>query len=175
MRELTFKGFLGQYVFAMSDNKTNDIKLLANEASRNHRLVEPLVLYAAAANKQRRLRRVAKDPHLVKATLELPDDMSWENVLSVLENNDESVLRYEYHKAYRSYLYQRDIQKSQNHTKQLMLDKTKRLQNEKGITNYRVYTDLKLNPGNINTYFRGDVSKVGLGTAERIMQYMEDY
>ena len=173
MRELTFKGFLGQYVYAMSDNKTNDIKLLADEALTNHRLVEPLVLYAVATNKQRRLRRVAKDPHLVRASLELPDDMSWENVLSLLENNDESALRYEYHKAYRSYLYRRNIQKSQNHTKMLILNKTKRFQSESGITNYRVYTDLALNPGNVNAYFRGDVSKVSLGTAERILQYME--
>lgn len=40
-------------------------------------------------------------------------------------------------------------------------------------TNYRIYTDLKLNPGNVNSWLKnGDSSKVSYRNAERIMHYV---
>lgn len=47
MRELTFRGFLAQYVKQLSAEKTNSLYKLAAEAgSSNPRLREPLLLYA---------------------------------------------------------------------------------------------------------------------------------
>ena len=40
-------------------------------------------------------------------------------------------------------------------------------------TNYRIYTDLKLNPGNVNSWLKnGDSSKVSYRNAERILNYV---
>ena len=49
MRQLTFKGFLKQYVNELSFCRTNKIRLLADEAPNgNYRLVEPLTAFHTA-------------------------------------------------------------------------------------------------------------------------------
>ena len=50
------------------------------------------------------------------------------------------------------------------------------LQKEKGVSTYRLYTDLSLNPGNLNAFLKhGDCSKVSLSTARRAVQHLQDY
>ena len=173
MRQLSFKGFLYQYVQALSQSTTNDIRLLAAEVPNNYRLVEPLVLYAASVNKREHLKRNAKDSYLKEKASLIPDNMSWNGIISMLECEDNKIPR-EFHKIYKSYLSIRDKQKSTNHTKSLVLKRTRELQKEKGITTYRLYTDLKLNHGNVHTYIKnGDVSKVSLEVAESILEYLK--
>ena len=54
MRELTFRGFLTQYVKQLAAEKTNSLYKLAAEAgSNNPRLREPLLLYAVYTQKER--------------------------------------------------------------------------------------------------------------------------
>ena len=172
MRKLTFKGFLHQYVRALSASGTNDIILLACEVPDNYRLAEPLVLYAIAVNKRSRLNRAATDAHLQKLMSCFPDNMSWDDVLFALEHNAESY-PYEFRKVYNSYVAVRDRQKADSHTKALMLERSRQLQKEKGVTSYRVYTDLHLNHGNINAYLNnGDVDKVGVNVAEKVLDYL---
>ena len=61
-----------------------------------------------------------------------------------------------------------------NETKRLMRKRIILLQKEKHITNYRIYTDLKLNPGNINSFLKhGDVEKISLESARRIWKYVK--
>lgn len=173
MRQLTFKGFLRQYVRELSALNTSDIKRLADEVPNNYRLAEPLVLYALATNKHGRLKKVARDEHLKKVTLSIPDNMTWDEVVRRFEDNDESVGR-EFRKAYNSFIVVRNKHKSKNHTKMLMLNRARQIQKEKGVSTYRIYTDLKLNHGNVNDYFKnGDVSKVSLEVAERVLAYLE--
>jgi hypothetical protein len=174
MRLLTFKGFLHRYVRELSNlkSKTNDIKLLANEASYNSSLVEPLVLYALSVGKYEHLLRVAVDPHLQRACQRF-FGMNWEEVVLLLHDNNISVPN-EFRKAYRSYVWTRDKQKHADHTKSLMLNRTRELQSQKNVTTYRLYTDLKLNHGNVHDYIKnGNVSKVSLDVAEIILTYLE--
>ena len=50
------------------------------------------------------------------------------------------------------------------------------VQSEKGITNYRIYKALNLNPGNVNAFLKcGDVSKVGVNTARKILGFVNQY
>ena len=70
---------------------------------------------------------------------------------------------------------------------QKRLDKNKRapalslihileLQRKKKLTNYRLYTDLKLNPGNVNAWLKhNDSSKMSLDCARQIYQYAKSY
>mgnify|MGYP007101856538 CR=1 FL=1 len=47
------------------------------------------------------------------------------------------------------------------------------VQKEKRCSNYRIYKDLDLNPGNINSWLKdGDGTKVSFHTAERILDYL---
>ena len=67
----------------------------------------------------------------------------------------------------------RDAPKRDEALKAAMRKKVLRLQEEKKCSNYRVYTDLKLNPGNINSWLKtGDCTKVSYHTAERVMNYV---
>ena len=80
----------------------------------------------------------------------------------------------EYHKVWRSYQSRKNRGQADEHTKELMRQKVKRLQ-EKSVTNYRIYTDLKLNPGNLNAWLKyGDGDKVSLETARRALRYVEN-
>ena len=48
------------------------------------------------------------------------------------------------------------------------------LQKEKSISNYRIYTDLGLNPGNVNSFLKnGDYRKLSLNIVRRIWKYVE--
>ena len=78
------------------------------------------------------------------------------------------------HKVWRSYQSRKNRGQADEHTKELMRQKVKRLQ-EKSVTNYRIYTDLKLNPGNLNAWLKhGDGDKVSLETARRALRYVEN-
>ena len=55
-----------------------------------------------------------------------------------------------YWKVWRSYCSVRDAVLADNDTKELIHRRVLELQEKKKLTNYRLYTDLKLNPGNVN-------------------------
>lgn len=174
MRELTFRGFLTQYVKRLSVQDTNSLYKLAAEASgSNPRLREPLLLYAVYSEKQDVLLQATKDLALYESyrTVVLQYDA---NAMTELLEAASPALPAEYHKVWRSYLTTKNRGQADNHTKELMRQKVKRLQEKYGVTNYRIYTDLKLNPGNLNAWLKhGDSDKVSLETARRTLRYVE--
>ena len=77
------------------------------------------------------------------------------------------------HKVWRSYQAVHSRLQSDAHTKELIRIRILLLQKEKRITNYRLYTDLRLNPGNINAWLKhGDGNKVSLAHARQMLQYL---
>ncbi|NCB52171.1 MAG: hypothetical protein EOM54_09860 [Clostridia bacterium] len=81
----------------------------------------------------------------------------------------------EYKKVWRSYLNKKNRLQNDNHTKDLMRNKVVKLQKAKGVSNYRLYADLGLNPGNFNAWLKyGDPNKVSLDTARRTVKYLEN-
>ncbi len=173
MRALTFASFLRRTLGGLSKNGSTAPLQLAKELPENPRLLEPLGLYAACALEPARrahLLRVcpaletefAARPFLQLPAEELP------HRLAALAAEDP------YYKMWRSYCSVRDRQKADDHTKALMNRRICQLQREKGITNYRLYTDLHLNAGNLNAYLKhNDCSKVSLATARRALQYLQ--
>ena len=175
MRELTFKGFLTQYVRQLSKSDTNSLYKLAAEAgSDNPRLREPLLLYALYSGKQAVLLQAAKDPELY-AEYKKMLAYGAEEMTQLLESHA-SELPAEYHKVWRSFQSQKNRGQADDHTKELMRQKVRRLQDQCGVSNYRIYTDLKLNPGNVNAWLKhGVADKVSLDTARRTLRYVEGY
>lgn len=171
MRRLTFLGFLARYTRDLSYAGTNNIRELAREAAeRNPRLREPLLLYALYSGKENHMLKEAErngmgpfyDPVL---PFLLPDKMT-----DALEKD---LLPNEYTKVWRSYLAKRDWLDADNGTKELIREKVLELQTERHVSNYRIYTDLHLNPGNVNAWLKhGDNSKISLGTARRVLDYL---
>ena len=174
MRELTFKGFLAQYVKRLSKFDTNSLYKLAEEASNdNARLREPLFLFALYSGKQTVLLQATKDQNLCAEYQKMVSQYSVDQMTQMFEDND-SALPNEYHKVWRSFQSQKNRGQSDDHTKELMRLKVKRLQEQYGVSNYRIYTDLKLNPGNVNAWLKhGVADKVSLETARRTLRYVE--
>jgi len=126
-----------------------------------------------SVNKRDCLQRTAKDSHLVSAFQRFSHIADWNDIVALLESRDESIPN-EFHKIYRSYLSERGKQKATDHTKSLVLNRIRKLQQEKKVSTYRLYTDLNLNHGNVHAYIKnGDVSKVSLDVADRILSYLE--
>lgn len=166
MRELTFKGFLKQYVKDLSYQHTNNIYKLVQEAEeRNPRLYEPLVLYATLNNKTSELEKAISNHSVLKKDLlkSLP-----------LKSIEYDKLPDNYAKVYSSYLSAKNRSVNDAHTKQLMHNKIQRLKTEKDITNYKIYRDLNLNHGNFNSFMKNkDPSKVSLDTLRNVIDYLE--
>lgn len=176
MRELTFRGFLTQYVRQLSEQETNSLYKLAAEAgSSNPRLQEPLFLYAVYSQKQDVLLQATKVP-VLRAEYHRLASLYTADEMTELFEQASPLLPPEYHKVWRSYQSRKNRAQADDHTKELMRQKVKRLQEKNGVTNYRIYTDLKLNPGNLNAWLKhGDSDKVSLETARRTLRYVETH
>lgn len=175
MRDLTFAGFLKSYVRSLSMTETNSLYKLAEEAAdKNPRLREPLLLYAVFTDKTDVLLRAVKVPALYldyKNLTNRYDKAGFEAELQDMR----SPLPDEYKKVWRSYLSKKNRLQNDNHTKDLMRNKVVKLKKAKGVSNYRLYADLGLNPGNFNAWLKyGAPNKVSLDTARRTVKYLED-
>lgn len=174
MRELTFKGFLAQYVKRLSTGETGSlVKLAAEAGSDNPRLREPLLLYALFAGKQDALLKATKDAALCEQYADLLSRYTAGEMEEALRQAS-PLLPAEYHKVWQSYQSRKNKMQADNHTKELMRNKVRRLQEKTGVTNYRIYTDLNLNPGNLNAWLKhGSGEKVSLDVARKALRYVE--
>jgi len=175
MRELTFRGFLKKYVRSLSRSDTNSIYRLATEAaSDNPRLQESLFLYALFSDKEQTLLSATKSPKLRQKYFDLLKKYNLKSMERHLRNSSPE-LPAGYVKVYKSYLSVKNEKQRDDHTKFLMRNRIVQMQREKGISTYRIYTDLRLNHGNINSYIKhGDCSKLSLESARNVMHYLEN-
>ena len=176
MRELTFKGFLAQYVKKLSFCETNSLyKLAAEAAGDNPRLREPLALYALYSGKQQVLLQALKKTNLYDEYKNTVLQYSADEMTRLFEENS-PLLPAAYHKVWCSFQSKKNRGQADDHTKELMRQKLRRLQVQYGVSNYRIYTDLKLNPGNLNAWLKhGVAAKVSMDTARQVLHYVESH
>ena len=175
MRKLTFEGFLKQYVAELSGVQTASVHKLADRMAENPRLKEPLFLYALAFNKVDLLLRYTATSAVAAEYEQLSNLYSLEQMLVLLEKQSPE-LPEGYRKVWRSYCSVRDAVLADNNTKELIHRRVLELQEKKKLTNYRLYTDLKLNPGNVNAWLKhNDSSKMSLDCARQIYKYARSY
>ena len=174
MRELTFKGFLTQYVRKLSDAGTCGIYQLAREAATtNPRLREPLFLYALFTGKEQVLLRATKLDRLKDEYGLMLEQHDTHSMLQALADECPS-LSNEYLKVYRSYLSLKNRPKTVERVKGQMRDRIMQLQRDKRVSTYRIYTDLRLNSGNVNAFMKhGDCNKVSPQVERRVLEYLE--
>ncbi len=164
MRELSFKGYLEQQLCGLSDCQSKSLYKFAGLAEHNARLADVLCLYLTYyVNGKLKSRLVGKFKYLSKGCEELagtsPEQLSQ--------------AKSEYKTIYENYLNQKNSVRNDNKIKLLMQKRIVEVQTEKGISNYRIYKSLNMNPGNINAFLKyGDVSKVGLNTARKILAFV---
>lgn len=176
MRRLSFTTFLRRTLRELSIDGQTAPYQLAKETERNPRLVQPLCLYLALVyDETQQEKLLCRFPKLKKEfhrwnflTL---SGVELEQALERLQDPEDG-----YGKLWRSYVSVRDRKYTDNQTKELIHRKVRALQAEKKVSNYRIYTDLHLNPGNLNAWLlHADCSKVSLNTARRILQYLKQY
>ncbi len=179
MREPSFKWFLKKYVKALSRSGSTGVKTLVREAmSDNQRLREPLYLYAHLSGwVPALLSAISNDEALYREysrIYEFYGDEA-EKLISDLESGRGPMSR-EYFKVFSSYAAERSTRERENHMKSLIRERVLSLKQEKGLSNYRIFKTLGLNPGNVNSYLKNnDVNKIGLNTARKIYSFVSEY
>ena len=167
MRKLTFEGFLKQYVAELSGVQTASVHKLAACLNENPRLKEPLFLYALAYDKVDLLLHYTANSTVVAEYERLSNRYLLAKMLLLLEKQSPE-LPEGYLKVWRSYCSVRDAALADNDTKELI--------HRRVLTNYRLYTDLRLNPGNVNAWLKhNDSSKMSLDCARQIYKYAKSY
>ncbi len=173
MRELTFKGFLADYVISLAEAEQGSIRVLTREAVGNARLRAPLYLYAAVTGRTEMLLREAHGTALFDEYAELSRKFDVDGLLAALKEQSPD-LPEEYLKVWRSYESVRDAHLRDDRMKALICQKVLRLQAEKSVSTYRVCKDLRLDNANINAWLKNNASgKVSLATAKSVLRYME--
>ena len=165
MRQQYFINFLKEYLQDVSGMPSANIHKLADASKKNLRIRDCLILYCALSNTQRILNKFTNNKYK-----DVLDRLNEYNFLS------DEFSDYEFKKIYTSYQHKINVVEYSDITKEKAHDNIVRMMSEKGITNYRVYKDLKLNPGNINDYLTNkNVKKVSLETVKQIFNYVSSY
>lgn len=173
MRELTFKGFLSEYVMSLAQAERGSVRVLAREAVGNVRLRAPLYLYAAVTGRTDMLLREVRGTPLFDEYAEIFRKFDVDGLLAALKEQSPD-LPEEYLKVWRSYESVRDARLRDDRMKALICQKVLRLQEEKSVSTYRVCKDLRLDNANINAWLRNNAcGKVSLATAKSVLRYME--
>ncbi len=174
MRELTFKGYLADYVRSLSRSGSLDMKTLAEDAaSGNTRLQAPLLLYAVKTGREKALLKHLRAGDVGKELLDVLQALNSENLETRLQ---EKTLPEKYNKVWDSYMVRHNTPKRDEELKNAMRIKLLEMMKQKNCSKYRLYTDLHLNPGNINSWLKsGDSRKVSYQTASRMMDYLINY
>lgn len=162
MRELSFKGYLQQQLCELSNYDSKSLYKFAGLAESNARLKNTLCLYLNFYVSEKLKKQ------LCKKYLYLKEECDRLNGVAV-EDIDLS----EYKTIYENYLNYKNRKQNEDKIKLLIQKRIVELQEEKGITNYRIYKALNLNPGNVNAFLKnGDTGKVGLDTVRRMLAYV---
>lgn len=162
MRELTFKGYLQQQLCELSGCDSKSLYKFARLAEHNARLRDALCVYLHFYVSEKLKSQLRKRFDYLKP-------------LSALNPEQLTQSQSEYKTIYENYLNQKNTKRNNDKLKALMQKKIVEVQTEKGITNYRIYKALNLNPGNVNAFLKNaDTSKVGLDTVRNILVFVNN-
>ncbi len=174
MRELTFQGFLKNYIRTLSDTSTLSISRLAKEVLPNKsRIAEPLYLYAVIIGDNDRLAKLTSVAYYKSEFEDLNSSFTTrEKLLDALEKNS-STIPPRYQKVFNTYVAQKNRINTDREYCLSARNTIRNLQQELHVTNYRLYKDLELNPGNVNNYLRnGTVAHISRATVQKILNYL---
>lgn len=171
MRKLTFKGYLLSQLQSLSEVKSTSLYTFSYIAENNARLKDTLCLYLVLFTKENLKNKLLNKYVFLAEDCNALKNLTIDNIEVFLNKDNLS----QYKTIYENYLYLRDKKNNDDKIKTIMYNKILEVKNLKKITNYRIYTALKLNPGNANAFLKnGDISKVSLNTTRRILQFVNE-
>lgn len=174
MRRLTFKGYLNSYVQQLVGQKTLSLSKLMKLVESEPRVVEPLLLWAVVSGHADRLSRLLNGRQTLELELRMLAALKERGELESALAGDDSGLRPEYSKTWRSYTVRRDAPARDAQLKLKMRDRALELEATKGVTRYRMAKDLGLNPGNLHAFLtQANTSKLSLERAYELVNYLD--
>lgn len=161
MNKIKFVNYLKQYLLYVSKKETLSVHSLYKESKRNARIIDPLILYCVFNGKTLILNKYTNQYAYLY------------NDLLDCKFNFEKFKEYSFVKIYDSYCHKINQVKYDNKIKSQMRKNIILLQKEKHISTYRLYSDLHLNHGNVNSFIKNnDLSKLSLENVEKITNYL---
>ena len=77
-------------------------------------------------------------------------------------------------KVLNSYKCKAGMKANDDHIKELMIERIVKLKEQKNISNYRIYTDLKINAGNFNDFIKNrNLNKLSLNKSRDVFNYLQ--
>lgn len=177
MKPLSFAGFLKKYVQELSEQKTVSVRKLAKTAEEERpRLREPLLMFLFLTHTPESAERLLRGfPKLSSQYRHLNAYNSQSQLLDALEDKTAN-LPENFLKAYRSYRSVRDRFQNEQRTKAFMRQRILKLQVEKRVTDYRLYTALRLNPGNFSAFMRQQkLDRISLDKTRQMLSFLESH
>lgn len=172
MRKLTFKSYLISECRKFSDYDGSSLYVFARLCESNARLKDALCLYLVLYTQEKLRNRLLKKYGYLKSSCTKLMGLNEENMEAFLQEKNLT----QFSTIYNNFLYVQNHKLHEDKIKTMMYNKILYLQNKKQITNYRVYKELNLNPGNINAFLKnGDMGKVSLDTARKILSFVNEY
>ena len=118
----------------------------------NLRLVEPLILYIRFANLNDTYIKFRCNDLLDKAMNQFVID--YPSIPTLLTEFEKKNVESNFQKVYVSYLYFKHRKENESQLKEKMIEKIMELITVKKISKYRLSKELKINPGNLNSYLK---------------------
>jgi len=174
---MTLESFLLTYAMELTESSTKSLNRLLSMSLNGHaRAFEPVALLFVLRGRGDELRKQVRDTVHEDSTRFLLGTVSdKDSLLGLLagdSRNNDGLLRYR--KVYQAYANYENRLSIDRKASLLLRDKMQPIMMRKGISNYRVYTDLSLNPGNVNAFLKnGDASKVSRKTARKMFEYVQ--
>ncbi len=170
MRRMSFATYLNREAKKLSNNLRGPT--LEKKVRKNHRLLHTYCLYVLFSRdfNLESLSFFERYELLYKQLIEFFNKYRKFRDLSNIDELSSDDQLYLFYLEYHELVYQKDINKRR------CLSELHIIMKNKGISNYRVYTDLNLNPGNVNDFLRNEkLKKMSYHNTKRILEYCRNY
>lgn len=172
MRELTFKGYLLSQLQELSGLNSTSLYTFSHLSCHNARLKDVLTLYLVMYTDENLKDKLLKKFDYLNSSCEKLEGLDDDNAEIHLQKDSLS----EYRTVYNNFLYQRNRKEQENKLKKMICVKISEVKKAKSVSNYRIYKEMNLNPGNVNAFLKNeDTSKVSLDTARKILAFVNEY
>ena len=157
---------------ALAQRDSTSLYTFSRLSKHNARLNNTLCLYLTLyTQKELKSKLLCKFDHL-KSPCKALSQLNESNIETVLNADNLTA----YKTVYDNYLYAKNHQQHQDDLKLIMHGRIVQTKAEKNISNYRIYTALKLNPGNANAFLKhADLKKVSLDTTREMLKFVNEY
>lgn len=173
MRQLTLKGYLESYVPYLAGEDTLALARLARHLPEEPRLVAPMLLWAAVSGRDDRLLKLLQSEDQ-RRELEVLMSLQSASLLEAALAEEDSRLRPEYAKTWRSFIARRDAAHRDADLKLEARRRVLELASAKGVSRYRMARDLGLNHGNLHAFLtQGKPNALSLKRAFDLVEYLE--